>query len=65
MVTLLMLLKRLYTARRTLNNSLIQLAPIFLSSVNQAGNRFDAIQYTLKGVDTERQGLSSQTLEYS
>ena len=57
--------KRLYTARRTLNNSAIQIAPIFLSSENQAGNRFDAIQYTLKGIDTERQGLASQTLEYS
>ena len=57
--------KSIYTAKKTLNNSGIQLAPIFLSSENQANNRFNGIQYTLKGTDTQRQAQASQTHNYS
>ena len=57
--------KRIFTSKKTLNNSGIQLAPIFLSSVNQINNRFNGIQFTLKGIDTGRQALSSQTQDYS
>ena len=57
--------KRIYTAKKTLNNSGIQLAPIFLSSANQGNNRFNGIQFILKGTDTNRQSLASQTTDYS
>jgi len=55
----------IYTAKRTLNSSAIDLAPIFLSSENQAGNSFNNIAYILKGIDTQRQGNTKFNFDYS
>ena len=55
----------IYTSRKTLNSSSINVVPIFTSSVNQAGNTFIDIQYIQKSVDTIRQGQAKFNDDYA
>tara|TARA_R110002020_G_scaffold118361_3_gene270590 strand:+ start:279 stop:2345 length:2067 start_codon:yes stop_codon:yes gene_type:complete len=55
----------IYTARKTLNSSSINVVPIFTSSANQVNNIFTDIQYIQKSVDTIRQGASKFNDDYA
>ena len=56
--------KSVYTARKTLNSSAIQMAPVFLSN-GIANNTFTNIQYIQKSVDTIRQGQAKFNDDYA
>lgn len=56
--------KSVYTARKTLNSSALQIAPVFLSNA-VANNTFTNIQYIQKSVDTIRQGQSKFNDDYA
>ena len=49
--------KIIYTSRKTLNQSAIQIVPVFISTA-EIGHRFAEISYILQGDDTELQGDS-------
>jgi len=55
----------IYTSKQTLNSSSIDLVPLFMSSVNQANNRFTNIQFLQQSVDTQIQGNNKWFEDYS